>query len=88
MSSKKGAEKPGAQPQAEAPSTADGRPVVLQTVDLAKRYKRGRISVAALDGISITVGRGEIIGIIGPSGSGKTTLLNMIGGSTGPHTGR
>ncbi len=61
---------------------------MVQTVDLAKRYKRGRISVAALDGVDMTIAKGEIIGIIGPSGSGKTTLLNMIGGLDRPTHGK
>jgi putative ABC transport system ATP-binding protein len=62
--------------------------VVVQAVDLAKRYKRGRISVAALDGVNLTIAKGEIIGIIGPSGSGKTTLLNLIGGLDRPTHGK
>lgn len=61
---------------------------MVQAVDLAKRYKRGRISVAALDGVDITIAKGEIIGIIGPSGSGKTTLLNLIGGLDMPTHGK
>jgi putative ABC transport system ATP-binding protein len=69
-------------------TTSDGRPIVVQTVDLAKRYKRGRIAVAALDGVTITIARGEIIGIVGPSGSGKTTLLNLIGGLDRPTHGK
>jgi len=90
MSSKKGG---GAKADVEedAPAiatTKEGRPVVVQAVDLAKRYKRGRISVEALDGVDITIARGEIIGIIGPSGSGKTTLLNLIGGLDRPSHGK
>jgi len=76
------------EPAAKAPTTPDGRPIVVQTVDLAKRYKRGRISVAALDGVDVTIAKGEIIGIIGPSGSGKTTLLNLIGGLDRPTHGK
>jgi putative ABC transport system ATP-binding protein len=69
-------------------TTPDGRPIVVQALDLAKRYKRGRIAVAALDGVTITIARGEIIGIVGPSGSGKTTLLNLIGGLDRPSHGK
>jgi putative ABC transport system ATP-binding protein len=87
MSNKKG-EAAAGESKPQVTTTPDGRPVVVQTVDLAKRYKRGRISVAALDGVSMTVGRGEIIGVIGPSGSGKTTLLNMLGGLDRPTHGK
>jgi putative ABC transport system ATP-binding protein len=86
MSSKKAAAAEEQPPKAA--TTADGRPVVVQTIDLAKRYKRGRISVNALDGVTMTIGKGEIIGIIGPSGSGKTTLLNLIGGLDSPTHGK
>ena len=68
--------------------TPEGRPVVVQVVDLQKHYKRGRIDVAALDGVDVTIGKGEIIGVIGPSGSGKTTLLNLIGGLDRPSKGK
>ena len=64
------------------------RPVVVQAIDLAKRYKHGRKPVNALDGVDFVIGKGEIIGIVGPSGSGKTTLLNMIGGLDRPTQGR
>ncbi len=75
-------------PASKAAQTPEARPVVVQTIDLAKRYKHGRIAVAALDGVSITIAKGEIIGIVGPSGSGKTTLLNLIGGLDRPSNGR
>jgi len=81
-------EEGGTEAQPNVPKMADGRAVVVQTVDLAKRYKRGRISVAALDGVTVTIGKGEIIGVIGPSGSGKTTLLNLIGGLDRPTGGK
>ena len=61
---------------------------VLDVMDLARVYKRGKMTVPALNGINLKVKRGEIIGIVGPSGSGKTTLLNLIGGLDRPTMGR
>jgi putative ABC transport system ATP-binding protein len=53
---------------------------VIQLEDVTKSYRRKKVSVPAVNGIDLEVGKGEIIGIIGPSGSGKSTLLNIIGG--------
>jgi putative ABC transport system ATP-binding protein len=60
---------------------------LVRTVELERRYKRGKFPVPALNGVNLTVGKGEILGIIGPSGSGKTTLLNLIGGLDRPSKG-
>ena len=49
----------------------------LELVDVVKRYP-GEPPVSALDGVSLTVDRGEMVGIVGPSGSGKSTLLHII----------
>jgi len=62
--------------------------VVVQTVGLTKGYRRGKTTVAALNGVDLSVGKGEIVGIVGPSGSGKTTLLNLIGGLDTPSGGK
>jgi branched-chain amino acid transport system ATP-binding protein len=43
--------------------------------------------LAALDGVSFAVGRGEVVGLVGPNGSGKTTLLNIVSGRLAPHGG-
>jgi len=48
--------------------------------DLFKIYKRGKIEVVALRGLSCEFKRGDLSVIMGPSGCGKTTLLNLIGG--------
>jgi len=47
--------------------------------DVYKKYKIGKVEVNALNGISLTINKGEFVCIAGPSGSGKTTLLNLIG---------
>lgn len=53
---------------------------ILETNNLKKYYGKGENIVKALDGINISVNRGEFVAIVGTSGSGKSTLLHMIGG--------
>jgi len=60
---------------------------IIETRQVTKQYRRGKVSVPAVNGIDIMVKRGEIVGLIGPSGSGKTTLLNLIGGLDRPTSG-
>jgi putative ABC transport system ATP-binding protein len=55
---------------------------------LKKKYSMGTGKFTALDGINLTIGKGEFTGVIGPSGSGKTTLLNIIGSLDNPSEGR
>lgn len=56
---------------------------LLEVVDLAIRFG----GVRALDGVSLEVRAGELIGIMGPNGSGKTTMLNNISGFLTPNSG-
>ena len=42
----------------------------------------------ALDGVSVALARGELVGLVGPNGSGKTTLLNILSGYLPPDTGQ
>jgi len=56
--------------------------------NLVKIYKVSGLEVVALQGLDLTVQRGELMGIVGASGSGKTTLLNILGGLDRPSAGR
>src|SRR5512139_3283038 len=56
--------------------------------NLVKIYKVTEIEVVALQGLDLTVERGELMGIVGASGSGKSTLLNVLGGLDRPSAGR
>ena len=60
---------------------------LIQLTDITKVYQMGDMEVRALDGVSLTIGRGEYVAIMGPSGSGKSTMMNVIGCLDTPSSG-
>jgi putative ABC transport system ATP-binding protein len=57
----------------------DSQPIIVGE-SVFKTYDTGRVQVHALQGVDVTVSRGEMVAVMGPSGSGKTTLLNCLSG--------
>lgn len=77
---------------AENPSVGkeeeDGKKPMILADNLVKIYKTSELEVLALQGLDLTVEKGELLAIIGNSGSGKSTFLNMLGGLDTPSAGR
>lgn len=59
----------------------------IETSGLTRRFGRGENVVRAVDGIDLTIGRGEIVALLGPNGAGKTTALDMMLGLSDPTEG-
>jgi ABC-type lipoprotein export system ATPase subunit len=60
----------------------------IEAENLRRIYRRGAEEIAAVDGISLKVERGEFVSVVGPSGSGKTTLINILGCLDNPTSGK
>jgi ABC-type branched-subunit amino acid transport system ATPase component len=58
-------------------------PPLLECVDVEKRFG----GVRALDGVSLAIQRGDVVGLVGPNGSGKSTLINILAGVYRPTAG-
>ena len=71
-------------PQARSGPTPDDSIPLLGVTAVVKRFG----GQAAVDGVSFTVERGEIVGLVGPNGAGKTTMFDLLAGSQRPTSGR
>jgi putative ABC transport system ATP-binding protein len=60
---------------------------LLEARGLARTYDSGGAPVPALDGVDLTIERGEFVAVMGPSGCGKSTLLNLLAGLDRPSAG-
>jgi putative ABC transport system ATP-binding protein len=66
---------------------ADGQDRLISVREVAKTYRRGNEELHVLQGVNLSVDRGDFVAFMGPSGSGKTTLLNLLGGLDVPSSG-
>jgi putative ABC transport system ATP-binding protein len=60
---------------------------MIEVVDAVKIYRRGHGEVRALNGVSLTVPKGQFLSVMGSSGSGKSTMLNLLGALDVPTSG-
>lgn len=61
---------------------------MVELENITKVYRMGKVEVRALNGVSLSINKGEMVSIIGASGSGKSTLLNIIGCLDRPTSGK
>ena len=61
---------------------------LIEAVNVTKHYQMDKITVKALNGVSIKVEKGDFIVIVGPSGSGKSTLMHILGALDRPTSGQ
>ena len=73
-----------ARPASEAPHAA---PVVLELRGVRRHFGTGDRRVQAVDGVDLSIRRGEVVALLGPNGAGKTTTLDMLLGLTTPSSG-
>ena len=59
----------------------------IEIKELSKSYRKGQVTITPLEGLTLTVAKGDFLALMGPSGSGKTTLLNLVAGIDSPTSG-
>jgi putative ABC transport system ATP-binding protein len=74
-------------PGGDGPGRGDERPMVAVR-EVSRTFGTGRAATRALRGVTLSIGKGQLVAIRGRSGSGKTTLLNIIGGLDSPDAGQ
>ncbi len=77
-------ERPGVERTAADSSTRQVDPLGLIATNLTKQFRRRRV----VDGVSLSISPGEVVGLLGPNGAGKTTSFHMILGLVPPNAGR
>ena len=59
----------------------------IEVKNLSKIYQMGEVKIKAIENVSFSIEKGELVVILGPSGAGKTTILNILGGMDSPTHG-
>ncbi len=59
----------------------------IEVKNLTKIYNMGEVTIKAIENVSFSIDKGELVVILGPSGAGKTTILNILGGMDSPTSG-
>jgi putative ABC transport system ATP-binding protein len=75
------------QPEKETMNTARENAPAYELVEASRDFGERSAAVHALDGLDLTIDRGEFVAVFGPSGSGKTTLLQLLGALDRPSRG-